>query len=41
VASNKKVLDVMDKVRRAETKQARIWIALIMILLGVLIFVIQ
>jgi cytochrome c biogenesis protein CcdA len=41
VIANKKVLDAMDKVRRAETKQARIWLALTMILLGILVFVIQ
>lgn len=40
IAVNKQVLDAMDKVRRAETKSARIWIATIMILLGALIFVI-
>jgi len=31
----------MDKIRKAETKQARIWIALIMILLGSLVFMIN
>jgi cytochrome c biogenesis protein CcdA len=41
IAVNKQVLEAMDKVRRAETKQARIWVAVAMILLGVLIFVIQ
>ena len=41
VAVNKKVLDTMDNIRRAETKQARIWIALIMILLGSLVFMIN
>jgi len=41
IAINKKVLQAVDAVRRAETKQARIWIALIMILLGSLIFVIN
>lgn len=41
ISVNRKVLDAMDKVRRAETKQARIWIAVIMIVLGALIFVIQ
>ncbi len=38
---NKKVLEHAEKVRRAETKEARIWLALIMILLGSLIFVIN
>ena len=41
IAVNKQVLEAMDQIRRAETKQARIWVAVIMILLGVLIFVIQ
>jgi len=41
IAANKKVLDAMDKARRAETKQARIWLALVMILLGILVFMIQ
>ena len=41
IAVNKQVLETMDQIRRAETKQARIWVAVIMILLGVLIFVIQ
>ena len=41
VSANKKVLEAADAVRRAETKQARIWIALVMILLGSLIFVIN
>ena len=41
IASNKKVLNTMDTIRKAETKKARIWLALIMILLGSLIFVIQ
>jgi len=41
MAANKHVLEAMDNVRRAETKMARIWLAVIMILLGMLIFVIQ
>jgi len=41
VSANKKVLQAVDSVRRAETKQARIWIALVMIFLGSLIFVIN
>lgn len=41
ISANKKVLQTIDSVRRAETKQARIWLALIMILLGSLIFVIN
>ena len=41
VAVNKKVLDTMDNIRKAETKQARIWIALVMILLGSLVFMIN
>ena len=41
IASNRKVLDTMDSVRRAETKQARIWLSLIMILLGSLVFMIN
>jgi cytochrome c-type biogenesis protein len=41
IAVNKKVLDKMDNIRRAETKQARIWIALIMILLGSFVFMIN
>ena len=41
VSVNKKVLEAVDGVRRAETKQARIWLALIMILLGSLVFVIN
>lgn len=41
IASNKKILETVDGIRRVETKQARIWLALAMILLGILIFVIQ
>lgn len=41
IAVNKKVLEAADSVRRADTKVARIWIALVMILLGALIFMIQ
>lgn len=41
ISVNKKVLQAVDSVRRAETKQARIWLALIMILLGSLVFVIN
>lgn len=41
VSANKKVLNSVDSIRRAETKQARIWLALIMIFLGSLIFMIQ
>ena len=39
-AVNKEVLQTMDKIRRAETKSARIWIAVVMILLGAIIFMI-
>lgn len=41
ISVNKKVLQAVDGVRRAETKEARIWLALIMIFLGSLIFVIN
>jgi len=41
IAVNKKVVEVVDRVRRHETKQARIWLALIMITLGLLVFVIN
>lgn len=41
ISANKKVLESVDAFRRAETKQARIWLALIMIFLGSLIFVIN
>lgn len=41
ISINKKVVQAVDNVRRAETKQARIWLALIMILLGTLVFVIN
>jgi len=41
ISINKKVLQAVDTVRRAETKQARIWLALIMILLGSLVFMIN
>jgi len=41
VAVNKNVLDAMDKIRRSETKEARIWLALVMILLGIFVFMIQ
>jgi len=41
IMSNKKVSETVDSIRRVETKQARIWLALAMILLGVLIFMIQ
>ncbi len=40
-SANKRVLEHAERVRKAETKEARIWIALIMILLGSLIFVIN
>lgn len=40
VAVNKQVLETMDKIRRAETKQARIWVAVICIILGIIIFMI-
>lgn len=41
ISANKKVLQAVDSFRRAETKEARIWLALIMIFLGALIFVIN
>ncbi|MFA6341181.1 MAG: cytochrome c biogenesis protein CcdA [Candidatus Paceibacterota bacterium] len=41
VAASKKVLQAVENARRAETKKARIWLALIMILLGTLVFVIR
>ncbi|MBU6370940.1 MAG: hypothetical protein KGH93_03385 [Patescibacteria group bacterium] len=41
IASSRKVLEAMDTVRKAETKKARVWIALAMILLGAVIFMIQ
>ena len=41
ISANKKVLQAVDGVRRAETKQARIWLALIMIFLGSLVFMIN
>ncbi len=41
ISSNKKILNSIDSIRRTETKQARIWLALVMILLGALIFMIQ
>ena len=41
ISANKRVLQAVDGVRRAETKQARVWLALIMIFLGSLIFVIN
>jgi cytochrome c biogenesis protein CcdA len=39
IAANKKVLEAMDGIRKAETKQARIWLSLIMILLGAFILI--
>jgi len=41
ISSSKKSLEKADKIRRAETREARIWLALIMILLGTFIFMIQ
>lgn len=41
ISVNKKVAQAVDSVRRAETKEARIWLALIMILLGSLVFMIN
>ncbi|MFA5934488.1 MAG: cytochrome c biogenesis protein CcdA [Candidatus Paceibacterota bacterium] len=41
ISANKRILNNVDAIRRAETKQARIWLALIMVLLGALIFMIQ
>lgn len=41
ISANKKVLQAVDSVRRTETKEARIWLALIMILLGSLVFMIN
>lgn len=41
ISANKAVYEIMDKVRRAETKKARVWIALIMITLGLLVFMIN
>lgn len=41
ISANKKVLEAVDSVRRAETKEARIWLALIMIFLGSLVFMIN
>lgn len=41
ISVNKKVLEAVDGVRRAETKEARIWLALIMIFLGSLVFMIN
>lgn len=41
ISSSKRVLQAVDSVRRAETKSLRIWLAMIMILLGSLIFMIN
>ncbi len=41
ISVNKKVLQVVDNIRRAETKKARIWLALAMIFLGSLVFMIN
>ncbi len=41
ISANKAVYEIMDKIRRSETKKARIWIALIMITLGLLVFMIN
>lgn len=41
ISVNKRVLQAVDGARRAETKEARIWLALIMILLGSLVFMIN
>jgi cytochrome c biogenesis protein CcdA len=41
ISSNKHILQAVDSFRRAETKSLRIWLALIMILLGSLIFMIN
>ena len=41
VVSNPSVLQVVDKVRRAETKKSRLWVALIMIALGLLVFTLK
>lgn len=41
VVSNPNVLQMVDKVRRLETKKSRVWIALIMIVLGLLAFTLK
>ncbi|MFH0755309.1 MAG: GAP family protein [bacterium] len=41
IAINKKVLSAIDNIRKVETKKARLWIAFIMIILGLLVFVIN
>jgi cytochrome c biogenesis protein CcdA len=40
VVSDKVILEKLDKLRRAKTKQVRIWTAIIFILLGLMVFVI-
>ncbi len=40
VATDKPILEKLDKLRRMETKKARIWVAIILIILGLLVFLI-
>ena len=40
ITTDKPILEKLDKLRRMETKKARVWIALIMIILGLLVFLI-
>ncbi len=40
IATDKPILDKLDKIRRMETKKSRIWVSLIVIALGLLVFMI-
>ncbi len=40
ISTDKPILEKLDKLRRMETKKARVWVALILIVLGLLVFLI-
>jgi cytochrome c-type biogenesis protein len=40
IATDKPILEKLDKLRRLETKRARVWVSLIVIVLGLLVFLI-
>jgi cytochrome c biogenesis protein CcdA len=40
IATDRPILEKLDKLRRMETKKARVWVALILIVLGLLVFLI-
>jgi hypothetical protein len=38
ISTDKPILEKLDKLRRMETKKSRVWISLIVIALGLLVF---